>query len=100
MLREETIGHVGLKESVAMIAAGLGMRIDKINESIRPILHNKRVIGINQIAYAKTRSKKVIVLNLEMSTKAKQRDKILINGVPKIELEIKKILPQPALSSI
>lgn len=38
-----TLRHVGLTESIAMIAAGLGWELDKTTESIEPVIARERV---------------------------------------------------------
>src|SRR6185369_6055536 len=38
LIRHGAIGHVGLGESVAMIAAGLGWKLDRIDEKFEPIV--------------------------------------------------------------
>lgn len=58
LLKNKRIGHIGLKESVAMIASGLGWKLNKIKEDIKPVMRRKKVIGIKQTAYGTKNSKK------------------------------------------
>ena len=52
------LGHVGLSESAAIIALGLGLPIDEITETIKPVLAEVetdgvapgRVLGLHQVA--------------------------------------------------
>ena len=52
------LGHVGLSESAAIIALGLGLPIDEITETIKPVIAQSetdgvaagRVLGLHQIA--------------------------------------------------
>jgi len=95
--RAGTIGHVGLVESVAMIAAGLGWQLNSIGETLEPVLASKpirtdvvtvdpgSVAGIRQIATGSARGHEVIRLHLEMYVGADDPgDVTTLDGVPTI----------------
>ena len=99
-LREGSAGHVGLKESLALIGAGMGWSL-RLTEKIRPILAKKpmktkhfsirpgQVIGVEQIAQGKENEKLKAVLELTMRLKAKEPfDEIIIEGVPPVRMKI------------
>jgi 4-hydroxy-tetrahydrodipicolinate reductase len=91
------IGHVGLIESVAMLAAGVGWTLDGIEETLEPvvakgpietdfaILEPGAVAGIRQIAIGTSSKKEVIHLQLDMYVGAQEPgDVVTIRGVPEI----------------
>jgi 4-hydroxy-tetrahydrodipicolinate reductase len=96
-----TIGHVGLVESVAMIAAGLGWEIDRISETLEPVLAEApvrtevvdvaagRVAGIRQIAVGHDGSTERIRLHLDMYVAATDPGDVLtIDGRPPISATV------------
>jgi len=98
---EGRMGHVGLPESVAMLAAGCGFEIDKIEEEILPVMARAaistqyfsikrgRVCGIRQTARGLKGRKELIYARLEMYIGAKKPgDSVEIKGVPDMRLEI------------
>jgi hypothetical protein len=102
LVSEGKIRHVGLPESVAMIAAGLGWQVDKVTETIGPILHRKtvksdyitvkpgRVAGVKQVGRGWSKGKALITLNFEASIGAGESyDSVAIQGTPNMEVMIK-----------
>ncbi len=92
-----TIGHVGLVESVALIAAALGWRLSTIEETLDPVLSDApvmsdvltvepgQVAGIRQVAVGRAGSTELIRLHLEMYVGAPDpRDETTIEGRPVI----------------
>lgn len=92
-------GHVGLVESVSLIASGLGWQIDEIAENLQPIkakesIHTKswsiepdKVIGIHQVAQGLMDSRRVIELDLQMYLEAVEpRDRVHIEGIPDLDV--------------
>src|SRR6202011_151762 len=73
-----TIKHVGLPESVAMVAGRLNLDLDEITETIHPVVANERVrtqyltveagqaAGVHQIARGLSNGKDLIHLELPM----------------------------------
>ena len=97
-----TIKHVGFPESIAMIAAGLGWNLERIEEKIEPVLAEKavgsaylkvepgQVAGLNQTAWGTRDGEQLIVLNLQAYLGCPDpRESIVIDGQPPIDLTIK-----------
>jgi len=95
------IKHVGLPESVAMIADGLNLPVDQITETIEPKVATGRVqteflaveagqaAGVHQIARGLSAGKELIHLELQMYVGAKDpADTITLTGHPDISLTI------------
>lgn len=96
---EGTFGHVGLSESLALVAASMGWQLDTIEETISPVIAREdmtdmciekgQVTGIKQIASGVKDSRELIRLDLEISAKAENpHDSIAIYGVPDMKLNI------------
>jgi 4-hydroxy-tetrahydrodipicolinate reductase len=95
-------GHVGLLESINMIAAGLGWTLDEAVEiPPKPVIAKKpvktalgvvtpgKVIGLVSRAYAKKNGKKVITLDFCANAGVrKEYDEIIIAGHPRIHEKI------------
>jgi len=95
------IKHVGLPESVAMIADSFNLSVDEITESIDPKIAAERVqtefltvepgqaAGVHQIARGFSAGKELIYLELQMYVGAKDpADNITLTGHPNISLTI------------
>ena len=91
------LGHVGLSESAAMIALGLGLPIDEITESIEPVIAEKetdgvapgRVLGLHQIALVQAGDEVRVTLDLTMAVgAASPADSIEIDGDPPVRLTV------------
>jgi hypothetical protein len=95
------IKHVGLPESVAMVADSLNLPIDEITETIEPMVAKERVqtefltveagqaAGVHQIARGLAAGKELIYLELQMYVGAKDpADTIELKGLPNISLVI------------
>jgi hypothetical protein len=79
-----TLGHVGLPESVAMLAAGLGWPLSQIEQTLEPVIAqgshtsalgivlNGGVIGLHQVARGLVNSEEKIRLELTMTLDAKE----------------------------
>jgi hypothetical protein len=100
-VKEGTIKHVGLPESVAMVADSLGLRVDEITETIDPKVASERVqtefltveagqaAGVHQIARGLSDGKEVIYMELQMYVGAKDpADTVELKGHPNISLII------------
>ncbi|HEU4758743.1 MAG TPA: dihydrodipicolinate reductase [Dehalococcoidia bacterium] len=96
-----SVGHVGLRESVFMIADTMGWRLDDVAETLEPVVAQERrkteyfsvdrgyAAGLRQSARALTAGREVIRLDLEMSLEAKDpHDRIEIDGRPPITVHI------------
>lgn len=95
------IKHVGLPESVAMIADSLNLPVDEITETIEPKIAAERVeteyltveagqaAGVHQIARGTGGGKELVYLELQMYVGAKEpADTIALKGHPNISLVI------------
>lgn len=97
-----TLRHVGLTESIAMIAAGLGWELDEITESIEPIIAREQVksryitveagqaAGVRQMGRGFRGGEEVITLEFEASLGATESyDAVYLTGTPDMEVVIK-----------
>lgn len=91
------LGHVGLSESAAIIALGLGLPIHEITESIEPVIAQKetdgipagRVLGLHQIALVQAGDEPRVVLDLTMAVGVSDpSDTIEITGDPPVSLRV------------
>jgi len=100
-VQEGIIKHVGLPESVAMVAESLGLRVDEITETIEPKVATARVqtefltveagqaAGVHQIARGLSEGKELVYMELQMYVGAKDpADTIELTGHPNISLVI------------
>src|SRR6201992_2717701 len=92
-----TIKHVGLPESVAMVADSLNLPVDEITETIEPVVATERVqtefltveagqaAGVHQIARGLAAGKELVNLELQMYVGAKEpADTVELVGHPNI----------------
>jgi 2,4-diaminopentanoate dehydrogenase len=101
-LTEGGVRHVGLVESVHMIAAGLGWKLDKVDETIEPAVAPRDLdteylrvsagaaAGIKQSARGYRKDGELAVgLDLQMYVGAENpRDHVFIDGEPPIDMTI------------
>ncbi len=100
-MKEGTIKHVGLPESVAMVADSLGLKVDQITETIEPKVTTERVqteflaveagqaAGVHQIARGFSERKELVYMELQMYVGAKDpSDSVQLTGHPNISLVI------------
>jgi len=98
---EGTLGHVGLMESAALAALGVGLEVDEVDESIDPVEADEDmmgegftvpkggIVGIHQVARAFYDGKEVALLALTIALGAPQpRDEIELIGDPGIKVLI------------
>ncbi len=103
---EGTIGHVGLSESCALLADGLGLTVDEIEEEIDPLVAEQaltvgdlrveagRVRGLRQVAMAFDEGREVARLTLEMGLGLPEpRDWFRIEADPPLEMLIPGGIP-------
>jgi 4-hydroxy-tetrahydrodipicolinate reductase len=94
--------HVGLPESIAMIASGLGWKLDEITESIEPIVAKIQVktdfvtvepgqaAGVRQVGRGTRAGEELVTLEFEASVGAPESyDAVYITGTPNLEVIIK-----------
>ena len=95
------LGHIGMKESVALIAYGLNWELSDIQEEIEPVIADAtyttsfltvpkgQVAGIHNVGRGFVNGKELITLDLKMYVGAKNpHDGVHLESVPPIHLEI------------
>jgi 4-hydroxy-tetrahydrodipicolinate reductase len=100
-MTEGTVKHVGLPESAQMIAAALGWKLDRVDETLEPAIAPRDLdteflripagaaAGIKQVARAYRNGELAISLDLQMYVGAPSpRDHVLIDGNPPIDMTI------------
>ncbi len=98
---EGIIKHVGLPESVAMVADSLGLPVDDITETIEPVVAREQVrteyltveagqaAGVHQVARGLAGGKEIVRLELQMYVGASDpSDRVELTGHPNISLVI------------
>ncbi len=102
LVQSGTIRHVGLAESIGMISVGLGWKLDKITEEIRPIVAKKAInnqylsvkvgqaAGVRQVGKGISEGREMIIMEFEAYVGApKSYDAVYIDGTPPLEAVIK-----------
>ena len=97
-----TLRHVGLAESIAMLAAGLGWELDDIRDEIEPVIAESEVrsqyltvkpgqaAGVKQTGRGFKDGQEVITLDFQAYLGAKESyDAVYITGTPNLEVIIK-----------
>lgn len=100
-VREGKVRHVGLPESVHMIAAALGWRLDAGDDTMMPVIAERaittahvsvdagQVAGVHQIARGYIGEREVITLDLRMYVGAPDpQDTVEIDGDPPLRMTI------------
>jgi hypothetical protein len=103
---QRKVGHVGLAESLAFLADGLGWELDELKESLDPVISSKTVktefltvpeggvAGVRQFARGLCGGTEVLTLELQMYVGAPNpRDVIEIVGEPPLRLVIEGGVP-------
>ncbi len=97
-----SLRHVGLPESIAMIADGLGWELDEITETIEPVVANHRIktdfvtvepgqaAGVRQVGRGMRSGEELVTLEFEAYVGAPESyDAVYITGNPSLEVVIK-----------
>lgn len=102
-IKEKQItGHVGLEQSIAMIADALAWKLDRIIvESVEPVIADKtvgskdikvkvgKVAGLRQKAKGIMKNREVVLLNFQAYIGAEEEyDAITIEGIPNVKQKI------------
>ncbi len=95
-------GHIGLVESIRMLADGLDWSIDRIEEHLDPVISKKQVVtpfltvekgqvaGIHHHAYGYDGDELLLTLDLKMFVGAENpRDAVKVDGDPPMDLVVK-----------
>ncbi len=98
------IRHVGLAESISLVARALQWKLDKIEETIEPVIAKQPVktqffhvepgyvAGVEQFGYGIKAGQRVIELHLRMSVDAGESvDQVWIDGTPPIHSVIRGV---------
>ena len=100
--RKTITGHVGLEQSISMIASALGWELDEIEvDSVKPVVAKTpveseairvepgQVAGLRQCSRGMMGGRKVITLDLQAYIGAEEEyDSISIHGVPSLHMKI------------
>ena len=100
-IAKKELGHVGLLESLHLVAGKLGMALDEVVEAINPVIAKKAlktkffslkpgdVAGIKHIAKGLRGGEAILTLDLRMYIGARDpHDSVRIEGTPQIHLRI------------
>lgn len=101
LVDQGAVRHVGLVESLRMVADSLGWQLERTEEITEGVIAEEdvqteyllvkagQVAGVHQIGRGFLHGREVITLDLQMYVGAKQAsDRLQIDGVPEINLEI------------
>ena len=101
-MAEGTIKHVGLPESVGLIALAMGWKVGEIQERISPVIAEKEaksdymtapagsVAGVRQLAKGILAGQELVVLDLRMYLGAENpHDSVLLDGIPPVDMVIR-----------
>ena len=102
-VRAGNLRHVGLTESMHLLASGLGWRLDKTEDIIEPVIASRevatanltiepgRALGVSQIGKGYVGSEEVITLIFRATIgEPEPRDRVLIQGTPSIDMTIEE----------
>jgi 4-hydroxy-tetrahydrodipicolinate reductase len=100
-MTEGTVRHVGLRESAHMIAAGLGWKLDKVDETLEPAIAPRDLdtdylrvpagsaAGVKQTARGYQDGDLRVSLDLQMYVGAENpRDPVVVDGTPPVDMTI------------
>lgn len=99
-------GHIGIEESVVLLARALGFELDSVEYALEPVLSKTtrqtpfltveagRVAGIRNFGYGRINGSTVIELDLTMAVGADNpRDEVRLAGTPDIHLSFPGGIP-------
>lgn len=97
-----TFGHIGLRESLWMVADGLGWTLDEVEETLQPVMaeadhttphvavEKGQVAGIHHAATGYIGGEERLALDLKMYVGAREpRDAVRVAGDPPIDLVVR-----------
>jgi 4-hydroxy-tetrahydrodipicolinate reductase len=97
-VKEGTLRHVGLTESMEMIASRMGWKLDRSEDIIEPVIATRRVeagelaiepgmaLGVSQMGHGYMQGKEVVTLIFRATIgEPEPRDRVRIEGVPVVE---------------
>lgn len=94
------LAHVGLPQSVAMVADAIGWDLRTIDESVDPVLGpDGSVRGLHQVCKGFKDTTPIVTLDLTMAIEVNARDAIRIYGTPPLVVEIPRGVQGDAATS-
>ncbi len=100
-IEEKAMGHVGLLESVYLLAAACGFILDEVKETVEPVFSSKPVktayfelnagdiAGLKNVAWGLKAGEALVTLDLQMYIGAVDpHDAVFIDGKPPISMRI------------
>ena len=99
-------GHIGMRESVALVGRAVGFDLDSIEQTLEPVLATQahqtphllvepgQVAGIHNVGYGKNNGDVVVELDLSMYVGAPDpRDEVILSGNPNVHLKLEGGVP-------
>jgi 4-hydroxy-tetrahydrodipicolinate reductase len=99
-------GHIGMEESVVLLARALGFELDKVEQTLAPVVADREhrtqfltvapgnVTGIRNLGYGWKGEERVIELDLTMAVGAENpRDEIALDADPPLKLVFEGGIP-------
>jgi 4-hydroxy-tetrahydrodipicolinate reductase len=93
-------GHIGMRESVALVSKALGFEVDAIEQTVEPVIATEQrvtkfltvqkgqVAGIRNQGYGKKGGKTIVHLDLSMYVGAPDpRDEVVLDSTPPVHLK-------------
>jgi len=112
-VKARRVGHIGLRESMAVIAGALGWELEAIEESLEPVIAERpmrtqfleveagQVAGVHQIGRGIKDGQEVITLDLEICVGLEEaRDTIYVEGKPSLKLTIEGVHGDMATAAV
>ncbi len=100
--QDGSLRHVGLTESIQMIAAGMGWKLEKTEDILEPVIAEQDVqfngtqikkgnaLGVQQLGKGYVNGREVISLVFKAAIgQPEPRDRVIIDGIPEIDMTIK-----------
>lgn len=97
--RTGRFGHIGIRESVALIARGLGLKVDRVEQTLEPVVARERfqtkfltveagqVAGIRNLGFGWSGDRQTVILDLTMAVGSENPvDEIKLEGEPALTL--------------
>jgi 4-hydroxy-tetrahydrodipicolinate reductase len=102
-VRAGNLRHVGLTESMHLLASGLGWKLDRTEDNIEPVIASQEVItanltiepdkalGVSQTGRGYIGDQELITLVFRATIgEPEPRDRVLIQGTPSIDMAIEQ----------
>ena len=107
-------GHIGMRESVALVGRALGFELDEIEQTLAPVIAEREhttphltvpagaVAGIHNVGIGRCRGETLVELDLSMYVGAAEpRDEVNLRGEPDLQLVFPGGVPgDPATAAV